>query len=126
MRTNAGDEATRAGRMRKAEQFAQAASILLELSEEAEELADAYITLCVHAGIAATDVICIRRLGRYALGQDHGEAVQLLGSADRESAKHLRSLLSMKTKAGYSYLSPSSSERVRAGRAMSALLESAR
>lgn len=126
MRTGLGDVAARAGRMRKAQQFADAASILLEFAEEADELADAYVTLCVHAGIAAADVICIRRLGRYATGQDHGEAIQLLERADGESAKHLRSLLGMKTKAGHSYLSPSSSERLRAGRAMNALLESAR
>lgn len=112
--------------MRKAEEFAQAASIVLELADEADELGDAYVTLCIHAGIAATDVICIRRLGKFARGQDHNGAIQLLESADRESAKHLRAPLSMKTIAGYSYLPASSSERTRAERAMSALLEAAR
>jgi hypothetical protein len=112
--------------LRKAQQFGEAASILLEFADEAEELADAYVTLCVHAGIAAADVICIRRLGRYANGQNHSEAVRLLESTDRGSAKHLQTLLGMKTKAGYSYLSPSKAERARAERAMNALLETAR
>jgi len=33
-----------------------------ELADEHEDVADAYVTLCVHAGIAASDVICCATL----------------------------------------------------------------
>jgi NTP pyrophosphatase (non-canonical NTP hydrolase) len=60
------DRTIRQGRMVKAQQFADAATLVQNLAEEAGDVADAYITLCVHAGIAASDVICCARLGRYA------------------------------------------------------------
>jgi len=33
------------------------------LADDANDVADAYVTLCVHAGIAAADVICCTRFG---------------------------------------------------------------
>lgn len=47
--------ATRAGRLAKARQFHLAADTVTTLIDD-EEIADAYVTLCVHAGIAAADV----------------------------------------------------------------------
>ena len=85
-----------------------------------------FVTLCVHAGIAGADVICCARLGEHAQGENHAEAVDLLRSADREPAQHLRTLLGMKTKAGYSHLVASNDDVKRAGRAAEALLEAAR
>lgn len=116
----------RRGRMVKAEQFSDAASTVSELAVEAADVGDAYVTLCVHAGIAASDVICAARLGRYSRGENDVEAVRLLGLADADIAKHLQTLLGMKTVAGYSHM-PVSGERVRrAARAMDALMEAAR
>jgi hypothetical protein len=83
--------ATRAGRLAKAEQFYLAAETI-----DDQDVADAYVTLCVHAGIAAADAICCARLGQHAHGDDHQEAVALLTRADRTIAKHLKVLLNMK------------------------------
>lgn len=84
----------RRGRLRKAEQFFNAASQIADLAK----VSDAYVTLCVHAGIAASDVICCARLGQHAAGDNHNEAVSLLRRADDSSAKSLQVLLSLKTK----------------------------
>lgn len=52
-RTHDCDEATVRGRLRKAEDFMTAASIVDDLADDASDMADAFVTLCVHAGIAA-------------------------------------------------------------------------
>lgn len=49
----------RRGRLRKADQFMEAANLIRDIADEYEDVADAYVTLCVHAGIAA--------LGRHLL-----------------------------------------------------------
>jgi hypothetical protein len=116
----------RRGRLRKSGQFLDAASLIADRADEEAEIADVYVTLCVHAGIAASDVICCARLGQHARGEDHNEAAALLNKADSASAKHLRVLLSMKTKAGYSHRRATADDARRAGRAAEALLESAR
>jgi len=112
--------------MAKAEQFARAATVVRDLADEADDVADAYVTLCVHAGIAAADVICAVRLGYFASGERHDEAVTLLSSVDGAAAKHLAVLLGMKTAAGYGHAPVSSTRAVRAGRAAEALVEAAR
>ena len=68
--------------MAKARQFSDAATLISELASDDSNLGDAYITLCVHAGIAAADVICCARLGVHASGQDHAAAATLLDKAD--------------------------------------------
>lgn len=45
------------------------------MADENNEVADAYVTLCVHAGIAAPDVICCASLGEHAQGENHSEAI---------------------------------------------------
>jgi hypothetical protein len=115
----------RRGRLRKANQFIDAASVIAEHTD-AVDIADAFVTMCVHAGIAAADVICCVRLGQHAHGEDHAEAVALLGKADSGSAKHLRVLLGMKTTAGYSHARTTSADAERAVRAAEALVEAAR
>ncbi|ONF67930.1 hypothetical protein [Amycolatopsis keratiniphila] len=102
--------------MHKATQFNEAADMIRELADEHEDIADAYVTLCVHAGIAASDVICCARLGEHAQGENHDEAISLLSRADKEIAKHLRTLLKLKTKAGYSHTPATVDEFKRAGR----------
>ena len=116
----------RRGRLRKATQFLDAANLLSDLAGQDGESADVYVTLCVHAGIAASDVICCARTGQHAQGDDHGEAVALLATADKRAASHLRTLLSMKTKAGYSHAAATADDCKRAGRAAEALVEAAR
>jgi hypothetical protein len=115
----------RRARLRQANQFIDAATIIADQSDE-EDFAEAFVTLCVHAGIAAADVICCARLGQHAQGEDHTEAVAMLSKADRGSGKHLRVLLGMKTKAGYSHAGATIADARRAVRAAEALLETAR
>jgi hypothetical protein len=59
--------------MRVAEQFHTAAGLIEEFTGEPGEdnINNAFVTLCVHAGIAAADVICCARLGEYSRGEDH-------------------------------------------------------
>lgn len=97
MRTNNCTPAVTAGRLAKAEEFFEAASAVDTLVEGYDPAA----TLYIHAGIAASDVLCCRTLGRHAQGQDHAEAVALLRSVDHTAAKHLATLLKNKTRAGY-------------------------
>lgn len=66
---------TRAGRMAKARQFLVAAETIATVMDD-QEIADAFVTLCVHAGVAAADVICCARLGVYHSGENHNEAVR--------------------------------------------------
>ena len=113
----------RSGRLAKAKQFLAAA----ELIEDSLSgyVTDAYVTMCVHAGIAAADVICCARLGRYAQGESHVEAVALLKKADASAAKRLEVLLGMKSKAGYTHLPSSTADAKRAGRTAKDLVEAA-
>ncbi len=57
------------------------------------------------AAIAASDAICGRRLGRYARGQDHAQAVALLETVDLPDSTlpaKLRRVLQEKDNAHYS------------------------
>ena len=115
----------RAGRFRKSEQFHDAAQSVLALADD-DELSDAFVTLCVHAGIAAADVICCAALGKHATGENHNTAVGLLRQADKEAAGHLKTLLDLKTKAAYTALTSSADDVKRATRAVEALVAAAR
>lgn len=101
MTTKRCTEADRRGRLAKARQFLEAAELVDAFAPE-EDLLDALVTLCVHAGIAAADVVCCARLGEHATGQNHTEAVELFARVDKTSARDLSKLLGMKTRAGYS------------------------
>lgn len=124
-RSNECTSTVREGRLAKARQFEDAATTVLLLADEAADVADAYVTLCVHAGIAAADVICCARLGRLSRGESHHEATALLASADPAAARHLDALLRLKTLAGYSHTSVSRERTLRAGRSMDALVSTA-
>lgn len=118
-------EQVRAGRLEKAKQFLRAAELVKEFSDE-DEIADAYVTLCVHAGIAAADVICCARLGKYARGDNHAEAVSLLEKARvKDAANRLGTLLGLKAKAGYTHTPSSKTDVTKAGRAAECLVEMA-
>jgi hypothetical protein len=112
--------------LRKSEQFLAAADLVRDLADEDDDVADAFATLCVHAGIAASDVICCIRLGEHAQGENHSETIALLKTADKAAAQHLSALLALKTKSGYSHMPITPGESKRAGRAAEALVEAAR
>ncbi len=117
---------TRRGRLRKADQFLDAAHLVAGQGPQQADNPDAFVTLCIHAGITASDVICCARLGQHAQGDNHNDAVALLQKADSGSAKHLQVLLTMKTKAGYSHTEVTPTDAKRAGRAAEELVETAR
>jgi len=128
-RTRPCNDALTAGRLRKAEQFLDAAETIREFADDEYEVGDAYVTLCVHAGIAAADVICCIALGVHALGEDHNEALALLEKTrpdGTELAKSLRALLSMKTRAGYSARPVTAEDRKRSQRQTERLVRAAR
>lgn len=126
VRTNPCTPDIRHGRLRKAVDFLDAATLIADQAGGDGAAPDVSVTLCIHAGIAASDVICCARLGEHAQGQDHNEAVTLLSQVDSESAKQLRVLLGMKTKAGYSHTGISAADAKRARRAAEMLVETAR
>lgn len=126
MRTQPCTVRIRQGRLHKAEQFIEAANLIRDIADEHEDIVNAYVTLCVHAGIAASDVICCASLGEHARGENHREAIELLTKADKDAAKHLNTLLKLKTKSGYSHTPATMDEFKRAGRAAEALVEKAR
>jgi hypothetical protein len=111
--------------MAKARQFADAAALFYDDTTGSADLPDAYVTTAVHSGIAAADVVCIRRLGAYQASGAHQEAVALLKRADADASKHLSRLLSLKSKAGYSANPASRADVDAARRAHLALLEAA-
>jgi hypothetical protein len=129
VKTRRCDDETARGRLRKAEQFLEAAMNVRELADDEADVGDAFVTLCVHAGIAAADVLCCVALGVHAQGDEHGEAVGLLATVrpeGEETSKALRVLLAMKTKAGYSPRSVSGDDRKRALRSVERLVTAAR
>jgi hypothetical protein len=126
VRTQPCTAAIRQGRLRKAEQFLTAADLVRDLADEDGDVADVFATLCVHAGIAASDVICCIRLGEHAQGENHNETIALLKMADKAAAKHLSALLALKTKSGFSHNAITPAESKRAGHAAEALVEAAR
>lgn len=120
-----GPEVSR-GRLQKADKFLDAVNLIHVSTADEGDHADAVVTLCVYAGIAAADAICCARLGEHSQGENHNEAVELVRKADGGSARHLAILLGMKSKAAYGYSSATDDDLKRAGRAAQALVETAR
>jgi hypothetical protein len=112
-------EVIRAGRLKKAKEFYTAAVLVENATPNAS------VDLFVDAGIAAADVICCSRLGVYAAGENHNEAVALLEKAERSAAKYLRTLLNLKSKVAYTHQSVTKDERKKASRAAENLVEAA-
>ena len=128
-RTRDCDEAFTAGRLRKAEQFLGSAEMIREISSDEAEVGDALVTLCIHAGIAASDVLCCKALGHYAQGDDHRQAVTELSKVVPDGkvlGSDLRALLGMKNRAGYAAPPVTADDRKRAWRRAESLVEAAR
>ena len=123
------DEAFIRGRLGKAEQFLQSAATLRDLADSEAEVGDSVVTLCVHAGIAASDVICCKALGHFVQGDDHSRAIAELSKVTPDGGslgKDLRALLQMKTRAGYGGPVVTADQRKRAWRRAENLVEAAR
>jgi hypothetical protein len=123
------DEATMRGRLAKAEQFLEVAENTRAFADDEAEVGDALVSLYVLAGIAASDVICCKALGHFVQGDDHQQAVAELSKVTpggKQLGKDLRTLLAMKTRAGYAAPSVSAEDRKRAWRRAESLVEAAR
>ena len=122
MKTTPAGESVRLGRLAKALQFKAVADDALALAQDGSDVADAVVTLFVHAGIAASDAPCARKLHVHSKGSDHMEAVALLRTVNQTASQHLKRLLSMKTRAGYGN-DPATNEQLQlAERSASALI----
>jgi hypothetical protein len=113
-------EGVRAGRLKKAIEFHDAAVLVEDVAPNAA------VDLLVDAGIAAADVICCFRLGVHAADENHNKAIALLEKAERDMAKHLRTLLTLKNKVAYTHQSVTTDDHKKASRAASNLVEAAR
>jgi hypothetical protein len=123
------NDAIIAGRLRKAEQFLDVAAMVRDLADNEADVGDALVTLCVHAGIAASDVICCEALGHFVQGEDHLQAVAELSKVrpdGEDLGKDLRALLQMKTRAGYAAPPVNADQRKRAWRRAESLVDAAR
>lgn len=68
------------------------------------EYASVAASLAVLAGIAAADAACCHVLGRRSRGQDHRQAIELVGqieSGGQQASSALRRLLDLKDQAHY-------------------------
>lgn len=127
-RTNPCEGGIADGRMRKADQFADAAETIREFADDEGDVGDAYVTLLIHAGIAAADVICCIELGVHAQGENHVDAVALLRTVGRDAdelGNALSTLLAAKTRAGYGHQPVTRDARTRSKRAADKLLRAA-
>jgi hypothetical protein len=123
------DETIALGRLAKAEQFLEAAATVRDLADDEADVGDALVTLCVHAGIAASDVLCCKSLGHYVQGEDHLQAIAELSKVSpdgKQLGNDLRALLQMKSRAGYAAPPVSADQRKRAWRRAENLVEAAR
>ncbi len=117
------------GRLRKAEQFLEVAEMVRELADDEGDVGDALVTLCVHAGIAASDVICCDAFGRFAQGEDHLQAIAELSRVTPDGnqlGRDLQALLQMKSRAGYAAPPVTADQRKRAWRRAERLVDAAR
>lgn len=119
-RTKKSSDAFQAGRLNKATEFHDAATLI------EDDAPNAAVDLFVVAGIAAADVICGRKLGEHATGENHNEVIALLEKAQPDVAKYLRALLNMKSKVAYTHEPVSFDDRRKASRAAAKLVEAAR
>jgi hypothetical protein len=122
-------EATTKGRLSKAEQFLEQAAAIRDLADDEDKVGDSFVSLCVLAGIAASDVLCRRALGHFVQGEDHQQAVSELSKVrpgGKQLSADLSVLLQMKSRAGYGALAVRADDRKRAWRKAGSLVDAAR
>lgn len=71
-------------------------------------------------------MLCCKRLGEHAAGENHNEAIALLAKVDRARAKNLSTLLALKTPVSYGPGRSTADDGKRARRAADQLVEAAR
>lgn len=93
--------------------------------EEGRVANNVVVGICVLAGIAAADGLCLMATGARYAGTDHGEASRYLSGVDRELGAQLQALVRLKPLAHYGTGFVSDADRTRALRAAQALLDAA-
>jgi len=90
-------------RLEHARKFLDVATLIAEPGQDLE-YSSAAAALAVLAGIAASDAACCQVLGRRSRGQDHRQAVDLVGQIEpggADAARALGRLLNLKDQAHY-------------------------
>lgn len=120
------------GRFEKARNFLESAEALFTVGSvdgvlgPTSPYATSFVDLCVDAGIAAADAICVKKTGRYSSGSNHNHGVAVLQDAtDRATAKHLEALVRVKSKAAYTAKPVDAADIHNAGAAARALVSTA-
>lgn len=121
---------TRAGNRGDARQRLGIARKYLEVAELADSEAGMATNtvvagICVLAGIAASDALCLSATRQRYTGTDHAEAVSLLATVDSGLASDLATLVRLKPLAHYGQSFVSDDDRRRALRAAQRLVDSA-
>jgi len=109
-------------RRRIAEKYLEVADLI---ATEDGEAVNVCIGLCVLAGIAAGDAICVSATGERYSGQDHAAAADLLSTVDSAAGRRLRDLVALKPASHYGTHLLTSKDRLTALRAAAALVEAA-
>lgn len=112
VRTSPCSAADAQNRFTQARKFAEVARLVADEGHDVE-FSSAATSLCVLAGIAASDAACCKELGERARGQDHREAAELLERVEpggREVSQSLRKLLNVKDKSQYAFTDVGGSE----------------
>ena len=103
-RTAACTRADALRRQEQAEKFLEVADLVQADSTQDAASANVSASLAVLAGIAASDAACCAALGRRSRGQDHRQAIDLLGQVSPggpDAARQLQRLLDLKDSAHY-------------------------
>ena len=80
-----------------------------------DDMPNASVDLFVDAGIAAADAICCSRLGGYAAGDNHNEAISLLGTGRTWHGEAFAHLSEFESKVAYKHQPVSADERMTGG-----------
>jgi hypothetical protein len=121
--TRAGDRGSATARAGLAAKYLQVAELVA--TEEKGEAINVCVGLCVLAGIAAGDAICLMATGERYSGLDHVAAAELLARVHAESGKRLRTLVRLKPVSHYGDTLMSEQERTAGLRAAKALVDEA-
>lgn len=97
----------------------------LAATEEGPAANNVVVGICVLAGIAAGDALCLTSTGERYAGQDHAEAATFLSRTDQERGKDLLTLVRLKPLAHYGSGFVSDNDRTRALRAARTLVQAA-
>ena len=122
LQTRRADQAWARARRRIAQKYGEVAEVV---ATEDGAAINVCVGLCVLAGIAAGDAICVAATGERYSGQDHAAAAALLARVDTEAGKKLRDLVGLKPLAHYGNELLREGDRARALRAAEDLIAEA-